>query len=104
MFGDLIDNFFFSTMSFDNPFSSLNATEFLERLRGKKLVFVGDSINRNMCESLICILRNSLMNKRRVYEIPGSLEFQKHGHRTFRFQASFPPIQLQDIVNFSGQT
>lgn len=65
---------------------SLNATEFLERLRGKKVVFVGDSINRNMCESLICILRNSLMNKRRVYEIPGSLEFQKHGHRTFRFQ------------------
>lgn len=31
----------------------------LERLRGKRLVFVGDSLNRNMWESLVCIFRNS---------------------------------------------
>ncbi|KAK2977482.1 hypothetical protein RJ640_016110 [Escallonia rubra] len=46
---------------------SLNATDFLERLRGKKLVFVGDSLNRNMWESLVCILRQGVEDKKRDY-------------------------------------
>ncbi|KAL9325328.1 hypothetical protein ACSQ67_005973 [Phaseolus vulgaris] len=46
---------------------SLNATDFLERLRGQRLVFVGDSLNRNMWESLVCILRESIRNKKRDY-------------------------------------
>ncbi|GAY36306.1 hypothetical protein CUMW_021320 [Citrus unshiu] len=67
----------------------LNATDFLERLRGKKLVFVGDSLNRNMWESLVCILRNSIRNKKRVYEISGRREFKKKGFYAFIFEASF---------------
>ncbi|CAN1816615.1 Protein trichome birefringence-like 2 [Linum perenne] len=55
----------------------LNATDFLERLRGKKLVFVGDSLNRNMWESLVCILRHSISNKKKVHEISGKTEFKK---------------------------
>jgi len=47
----------------------LNATDFLEKLRGQKLVFVGDSLNRNMWESMVCILRQSVRDKKRVYEI-----------------------------------
>nr|GEV94005.1 protein trichome birefringence-like 2 [Tanacetum cinerariifolium] len=65
---------------------SLNATDFLERLRGKKMVFVGDSLNRNMWESLVCILRHSLKYKRRVYEITGKREFKKKGIYAFRFE------------------
>ncbi|CAK7332641.1 unnamed protein product [Dovyalis caffra] len=65
---------------------SLNATDFLERLRGKKLVFVGDSLNRNMWESLVCILRNSIRKKKRVYEISGRREFKKKGFYSFRFE------------------
>ncbi|BFG16386.1 hypothetical protein CerSpe_026600 [Prunus speciosa] len=65
---------------------SLNATDFLERLRGKRLVFVGDSLNRNMWESLVCILRNSLRYKRRVHEISGKSEFKKKGFYAFRFE------------------
>uniref|UniRef100_A0A2P2NXZ6 Uncharacterized protein n=1 Tax=Rhizophora mucronata TaxID=61149 RepID=A0A2P2NXZ6_RHIMU len=66
--------------------SRFNATDFLERLRGKKLVFVGDSLNRNMWESLVCILRHSIRNKKRVYEISGRTEFKKKGIYAFRFQ------------------
>ncbi|XP_058005700.1 protein trichome birefringence-like 2 isoform X2 [Hevea brasiliensis] len=65
---------------------SLNATDFLERLRGQKLVFVGDSLNRNMWESLVCILRHSIRNKKRVYEISGRREFKKKGFYAFRFE------------------
>uniref|UniRef100_A0A803PGG1 Trichome birefringence-like N-terminal domain-containing protein n=1 Tax=Cannabis sativa TaxID=3483 RepID=A0A803PGG1_CANSA len=65
---------------------SLNATDFLERLRGKNLVFVGDSLNRNMWESLVCILRQSIKNKKKVYEISGKREFKKKGFYAFRFE------------------
>ena len=68
---------------------SLNATDFLERLRGKKLIFVGDSLNRNMWESLVCILRHSVEDKKRVYEISGRVDFKKKGFYAFRFEASF---------------
>ncbi|KAM1065746.1 hypothetical protein ACFX13_021562 [Malus domestica] len=67
---------------------SLNATDFLVRLRGKRLVFVGDSLNRNMWESLVCILRHSIRNKKRVHEISGKREFKKKGFYAFRFEAS----------------
>ncbi|XP_020237474.2 protein trichome birefringence-like 2 isoform X1 [Cajanus cajan] len=65
---------------------SLNATDFLERLRGQRLVFVGDSLNRNMWESLVCILRQSIRNKKRVFEISGKREFKKKGVYSFRFE------------------
>ncbi|KAI3919661.1 hypothetical protein MKW92_003624 [Papaver armeniacum] len=50
----------------DNIPSFLNATDFLERLRSKKLVFVGDSLNRNMYMSMACILWNAIPDKKRI--------------------------------------
>ncbi|XP_022726009.1 LOW QUALITY PROTEIN: protein trichome birefringence-like 2 [Durio zibethinus] len=64
----------------------LNATDFLERLRGKRLVFIGDSLNRNMWESMVCILRRSVKKKKRVYEISGRSDFKKKGFYAFRFE------------------
>ncbi|OMO80148.1 hypothetical protein COLO4_24221 [Corchorus olitorius] len=64
----------------------LNGTDFLERLRGRRLVFVGDSLNRNMWESMVCILRRSVKKKKRVYEISGRSEFKKKGIYAFRFE------------------
>ena len=74
---------------------SLNATDFLERLRGKRLVFVGDSLNRNMWESLVCILRHSVRHKKKVYEISGKREFKKKGIYAFRFEVSLHALFLK---------
>ncbi|MFS7939239.1 putative PMR5 domain, PC-Esterase [Helianthus anomalus] len=78
---------------------SMNATDFLERLRGKRMVFVGDSLNRNMWESLVCILRHSLKNKKKVYEISGRGDFKKRGIYAFRFEASFDYNCTVDFVS-----
>lgn len=60
----------------------------LDLLRGKRLVFVGDSLNRNMWESLICILRNSVKNKHRVYEANGRVHFRGEASYSFIFKVS----------------
>ncbi|MCO5608134.1 hypothetical protein L7F22_062340 [Adiantum nelumboides] len=39
------------------------ATEMLERLRGKRVVFVGDSIGRNQWESMLCMMASGVQNK-----------------------------------------
>ncbi|XP_054810485.1 protein trichome birefringence-like 2 [Prosopis cineraria] len=64
----------------------LNTTDFLERLRGKRLAYVGDSLNRNMWESMVCTFRHSIRNKKRVYEISGRTDFKKRGFYSFRFE------------------
>ncbi|KAL5196201.1 Protein trichome birefringence-like 1 [Glycine soja] len=62
------------------------ANEMLEMLRGKRLVFVGDSLNRNMWESLVCVLRNSVKDKSRLFEASGREEFRTEGSYSFIFQ------------------
>ncbi|KAL3327121.1 hypothetical protein AABB24_037690 [Solanum stoloniferum] len=64
----------------------LNATHMLELLRGKRLVFVGDSLNRNMWESLICILKNSVKNQKKVYEESGRHHFRTEAFYSFIFE------------------
>lgn len=60
----------------------------LDLLRGKRLVFVGDSINRNMWESLICILRNSVKDKSKVFEANGRVHFKGESSYSFIFKVS----------------
>lgn len=64
----------------------LNGRDMLKLLRGKRLVFVGDSLNRNMWESLVCILRNSVEDQSRVFEASGRIEFRTEGSYSFIFK------------------
>ncbi|CAI8610725.1 unnamed protein product [Vicia faba] len=58
----------------------------LHMLRGKRVVFVGDSLNRNMWQSLVCALRASLKDKSRIYEVSGRRELRIQGFFSFKFK------------------
>ncbi|KAK8455664.1 hypothetical protein SEVIR_4G200100v4 [Setaria viridis] len=62
-----------------------NATDFLARLRGKRLMLVGDSMNRNQFESLLCILREALPDKTRMFETHGYRISKGRGYFVFKF-------------------
>ncbi|KAL6203786.1 hypothetical protein ACLB2K_027485 [Fragaria x ananassa] len=64
----------------------LDGRKMLRLLAGKRVVFVGDSLNRNMWESLLCVLRNSVEDKNKVNEVSGRKEFRTEKSYSFIFQ------------------
>ncbi|RZC56668.1 hypothetical protein C5167_015516 [Papaver somniferum] len=66
--------------------SALNASDFLERLRGKKVVFAGDSLNRNMFESLICIFWNAVPDKTKVHGLSRRFGFKMRGDKAYKYE------------------
>ncbi|XP_051127742.1 protein trichome birefringence-like 4 [Andrographis paniculata] len=58
----------------------------LDLLRGKQLVFVGDSLNRNMWESFVCAIWESLPNKTNVVQVSGSRQFRTQRFYSIKFQ------------------
>ncbi|KAF8006666.1 hypothetical protein BT93_K0851 [Corymbia citriodora subsp. variegata] len=69
----------------DCDFPRFNATNMLELIRGKRLVFVGDSINRNQWESMLCLLMGGVQDPKRVYETRGRKITKEKGNYSFRF-------------------
>ncbi|KAL3513791.1 hypothetical protein ACH5RR_026508 [Cinchona calisaya] len=59
----------------------------LEFLRGKRVVFVGDSLSRTQWESMVCMLMNGIKDKRSVYEINGSNITKQIRHLGIRFSS-----------------
>lgn len=46
-----------------------DATDMLERLRGKRVIIVGDSLNRNQWESLACLLYSALPTSQTLVDV-----------------------------------
>ncbi|KAI5073186.1 hypothetical protein GOP47_0011199 [Adiantum capillus-veneris] len=62
-----------------------DAQSLLEKLRGKRMVFAGDSLMRNQWESMLCLLREGLANKSRMIEAKGSRITKGKGDYVFKF-------------------
>ncbi|XP_042012893.1 protein trichome birefringence-like 8 [Salvia splendens] len=60
--------------------------EFLERSRGRRVVFVGDSIGRNQWESLVCMLAQGVSNASAIYEENGNPITKHKGYLSIKFQ------------------
>ena len=60
----------------------------LELIRGKRLVFVGDSLNRNQWESMLCMLMGSVRDPRKVYEARGRKITKERGNYCFKFEVT----------------
>lgn len=66
----------------------------LEYLRGKRVVFVGDSLGRTQWESFICMLMTGVEDKRSVYEINGNqitkqIRFLSIGFSSYNLRVDF---------------
>ncbi|KAK6135749.1 hypothetical protein DH2020_030529 [Rehmannia glutinosa] len=61
------------TLSATTSFYSFNATLMLESLRGKRMMFVGDSLNRGQYVSMVCLLHGLIPHNAKSMETFGSL-------------------------------
>ncbi|KAK4481333.1 hypothetical protein RD792_012218 [Penstemon davidsonii] len=59
----------------------------LEKLRGKRVVFVGDSLSRTQWESMICMLMNGVEDKKSVYEVKGNKITKQIRYLAVRFSS-----------------
>ncbi|KAJ4757094.1 Protein trichome birefringence [Rhynchospora pubera] len=56
----------------DCELPTFDALKALEKLRGKRVVFVGDSMSRTQWESFICMLMTGVRDPKSVYEVNGN--------------------------------
>lgn len=71
-----------------------NAKEVLERLRGKRVIFVGDSVNRNQWLSMVCMLQSVIpRGLKKMQKVDNVSLF------TFKAFVSNPSFSINKYVN-----
>ncbi|XP_050238526.1 protein trichome birefringence-like 10 [Mercurialis annua] len=63
-----------------------DAKVMLEKLRNRRLVFVGDSVGRNQWESLLCMLATAVPDNSSIYEVNGRPITKHKGFLAFKFR------------------
>ncbi|TMW95120.1 hypothetical protein EJD97_009331 [Solanum chilense] len=71
--GKDLDYLYWKWQPHDCDLPRFNATAMLEKLRNKRLVYVGDSLNRNQWVSLVCMLESSIHTHLKQVHFNGSL-------------------------------
>lgn len=66
---------------------NFDAISVLNKLHGKRVVFVGDSLSRTQWESMICMLMTGVKDKKSVYEINGNEITKKTRHLGVKFSS-----------------
>lgn len=61
----------FSFLFFNND--RFDAIDLLEKLRNKRVVYVGDSLNRNQWMSMVCLIESSIPDRPKTLHYNGSL-------------------------------
>lgn len=72
-----------------------NATRLLERLRGKRLAFVGDSLIRNQWISIICLLDTVIPDEHKSVESNGSLTSFKAKEYNASIEIYWSPLLVE---------
>ncbi|KAL3517560.1 hypothetical protein ACH5RR_020149 [Cinchona calisaya] len=70
----------------DCNLSRFDAKSMLEKLRNRRLAFIGDSIGRNQWESLLCMLSSAVSDKTSIYEVNGNPITKHSGSLSFMFR------------------
>ncbi|KAB5560686.1 hypothetical protein DKX38_005643 [Salix brachista] len=74
-----------------------NGADFLARWRGKKIMFVGDSLSLNMWESLACMIHAAVPNAKTTFTKRNSVTFVDYGLTLYMYRTPY----LVDIVRES---
>ncbi|KAI8551475.1 hypothetical protein RHMOL_Rhmol06G0189100 [Rhododendron molle] len=95
----MYQNYRWQPFSCDLP--RFNGLEFLERWRGKKIMFVGDSLSLNMWESLSCMIHSWVPKAKTTFMkngLLGSVTFEDYGVKLLLYRSPY----LVDLVNENG--
>ncbi|KAL5550742.1 hypothetical protein UlMin_000918 [Ulmus minor] len=72
-----------------------NATALLERLRNKRLVFVGDSLNRGMWVSMVCLVDSAVLPPFKTMHSNGSLNIFKATEYNATIEFYWAPLLVE---------